>query len=133
MKTYIYTPDLSKVTVHKTQEEQDLILWCSGHPDFLIPDFNPKLEDIWTSFMTWYEREMLNGDQIFDQNGGEVRNSAIIDPTTGLTKCIYVAEMQPLDTGKEYDFREFKVHVEGYVVDDGDQAYFAATKVDIEE
>ena len=130
MKTYTYNPDLSNVNVLKTQKEQNDNFWISGHPDFLIPDFNEELEDIWTSFMTWYEREILDGNEIYDQNGGEVVESKITDSNTGLTACKYVAEIQPFEVdGKDYEFKECDVYVEGYVVQKNERTYFAATKV----
>lgn len=129
MRTYIYTPDLSKVRVVKDVKEQRNF-FGKGHPQFLIPDFCKELQDIWTSFMEYYEREFLSGEEIYDQNGGEVDTEKIIDSATGLTRCKYTAWFQPTDDADPDG--EFEVLIEGYVVvSDEPDYYFFATKVEV--
>lgn len=130
MKTFNYNPNLSNLTILKTEDEQFDKFFYQGHPLFLIPDFNPDLEDIWLSFLDYLEKSI--GKPIYDQDGGEVTSKTILDSNTGLTKCIY--EAYGINFDKDDDPVDIIVEIEGYVVHDsnninGIDYYFVATKV----
>ncbi len=127
MRTHIYTPDLSGKRIIVDDQEQFDKFWSSGHPEFMVPDFNASMpEDIWTGFLTYLDN--MNSGEIWDQNGGEVYHKEVVDPSTGLTRCKYVAYVT-LREGEEE--RQIEVEVHGYVVE-GDRVYFLATRVDID-
>ncbi len=96
--------------------------------DFLIPDFCDEPSDIWLSFIDFIEKEI--GDELWDQNGGEVESKGIMSPD-GLTKCVYTAyDIQKTEDSEE---ENFDVEVTGYVVENTstEEVYFVATKVKI--
>lgn len=123
MKTLTYKPDLSKGIILKTNNEQHNF-FSLGHPCFLIPDFSNDKCDIWFSFMDYLEK--INGEEIYDQDGGEIVSHEIINFATGLTKCKYIAYVQLRD---DKPFEDIEVEIEGYVIARGGELYFAATKV----
>jgi hypothetical protein len=126
-----YTPDLTGLTVLKTKEEQYKSFFYKGHPEFLIPDFSPTcpLQDIWTGYLDFLDGKSENGE-VYDQDGGEITTSniAILDPNTGLTRCIY--EAYGIVLNEDDEPTDIEVEIEGYVVTDStDNTYFVATKV----
>lgn len=125
MKEIKYSPNLNNLKVIKTQKDQFDSFFYSGHPNFLIPDFCSEPSDIWISYLDYVESE--SGDEIYDQDGGEVSNTKIIDPNTGLTSCVYTAQIQ-LD--EDSDYEERVVEIEGYVVQNANgDVYFTATNI----
>ena len=133
MKTFEYNVDLTNKTVLKTDEEQFDKLFYSGHPAFLIPDFQPYNEDIWLSFMDYLERE--KDVAIYDQDGGEISGQKVIDTITGLTKCNYEAYDIVMDV-KTFPNEpiSYVLDIEGYVILENQyDAYFLTTKVTINE
>jgi hypothetical protein len=128
-KKFTYTPNLTGLNIIKNETEQHEKFFCNGHPDFLIPDFCEDPSDIWLSFLDFLEKEI--GDELWDQNGGEVQSEGVISPD-GLTKCVYSAyDIQK--TEDEEDLENFDVEVTGYVVENPstEEIYFVATKVKI--
>jgi hypothetical protein len=82
-----YNPTITE-RVLKTEEEQFDKFFYQGHPLFLIPDFNQYPEDIWTSYMSFLEKN--HSCEIYDQDGGDVHSVEIIDVNTGINKmCLY--------------------------------------------
>lgn len=122
MKTY--KPNLTGLTVITDPNKQHQLFFCDGHPKFLIPDFNSEPTDIWISYEDYIEK--TNGT-IYDQNGGEIISNKIIG-SDGLTSVDYVLYDISLESDPD-DYREYKITIEGYVVDDNGNVYFAATKV----
>ena len=131
MRKYTNTPDLSNLTVIKGFKEQKEKFWYKGHPEFDIPDFNDQCpEDIWTGFLSYLDKISPDGE-VCDQNGGNCDNIQVVDPTTGLTKCRYVAE--GIQLSEDADPKDINVYVEGYVVSgEGGATHFAATKVEVD-
>ncbi len=122
-----YEVNLEGSSIIKTKDEQFNSFFYSGHPYFLIPDFNSKPEDIWLSFMEYLES--LSGEELYDQDGGEVEEYSIIDAETGLTKCKYVA--LGIQENEDDDLHDYEVDMLGYVVTKEDNTYFIATEVNI--
>lgn len=129
MKTiFKYTPDLSGKTILKTAAEQYDLFFKYGHPLFLIPDFSEDKVDIWLSFLDYIEKQI--GQEVQDQDGGEIMEENIIDIETGLTECKYVAyniitNNPPVN---------YTVQIKGYIVctkeeESFEDVYFAATEV----
>ena len=129
MKTLEYTVDLTDKIVVKTEEEQFDKFFYSGHTAFLIPDFCDQEEDIWLSFMEYLENNHNNGEELYDQDGGEITSKKVINETTGLTKCTYEAYGIVLNEGD--DETDYKLDIEGYIIEDGLDYYFLATKVSL--
>jgi hypothetical protein len=128
--SYNYIPNLTGLTVIKTLPEQEKAFWYQGHPGFLIPDFNAESEeDIWIGFLNYLETVILNGNELYDQNGGDCQDITLLDPATGLTKCRYIATGIILREGDSE--QDINVDVEGYVVSNSTYAYFVATRVDV--
>ncbi len=129
-----YTPNLSGLVIIKTQELQRQMFFFDGHPEFLIPDFNVVDAkyggidkcDIWLSFQDYLEKK--KGEDVWDQDGGEVIDDKVIDANTGLTKCKYIAYGISFQSDED-NYKDYEVEIEGYVVSDGSETYFAATKV----
>lgn len=125
MNQFNYDPAITGRII-KTKEEQFDKFFYQGHPLFLISDFNQYPEDIWLSYMEFLEKN--HSCEIHDQDGGEVHSVEIINPTTGLTKCIYTAYGVSLDENDEP--QDIDVEIEGYVVEESEYDYvFVATKV----
>lgn len=124
-KTFTYTPDLTGLNVIKTEDEQNDKFFYSGHPYFLIPDFDTEKADIWLSFLDFLDREI---GETWDQNGGEIEEHEIIAPD-GLTKCTYVA--YEIQATEDSELENWNVDITGYVVEDGEEVYFLATEVKI--
>ena len=121
-----YTPDLSKYTILKTDEEQFEEFFISGHPNFLIPDFTPDIMDIDLGFLMYFEKTY---GEPYDSDGSEVYEYGIVDEETGLTECKFVGKDYQLS--KDYEAEDYEVEIEGYVVRDEqeDVVFFLATKV----
>lgn len=124
MNLFNYKVNLIGLNVLKTDVEQTDLFFYQGHPEFLIPEFSPNLEDIWISFLNYLEK--IHG-KITDQNGGEIISYEILDKDTGLTQCKYVAYDIQIDD--KSDMTDIPVKIEGYVVKDKDRVYFLTTKV----
>lgn len=130
MNQFNYTPNLSGLTIIKTKDEQFDKFFYQGHPKFLIPDFNGKSSgqgpvDMWLLYLDYLED---NFDcPVYDQDGGEVTSIQIIDPNTGLTKCVW--EAWGISFSEDDEPQDFQVEVEGYVAEDKGEVYFLATKV----
>ena len=127
-KKFTYTPNLTGLTIIKNEKEQHEKFFQDGHPYFLIPDFSDEPSDIWLSFLDFLEKEI--GDELWDQNGGEVQSEGVISPD-GLTKCVYTA--YGIQKTEDSDEEDFDVEVTGYVVESTstEEVYFVATKVKI--
>lgn len=128
MTEFNYIPDLKGLKIIKTKEEQFDKFFYKGHPNFLIPDFskNCPLQDIWTGFLEYIENVI--GHTIDDQDGGEVTFKEI-KSEDGLTYCEYEAYGILIDEDSES--KDIKIGIEGYVVEDDNDAHFIATKVNI--
>jgi hypothetical protein len=130
MREFKYNPTITG-KILKTKEEQFDSFFYQGHPLFLIPDFNPNPEDIWLSYMDFLETEYSGSPneklELYDQDGGEVHSIQILDPATGLTKCTYTAYGIVFD--EDDDPQDIDVEIEGYVIEDGFDHFFVATKV----
>ena len=127
-KKFTYEPNLTGLNIIKDANEQHEKFFYSGHPYFLIPDFCDEPNDIWLSFLDFLEKEI--GDELWDQNGGEVQSEGVISPD-GLTKCVYSAyDIQKTEDSEE---ESFDIEVTGYVVENPstEEVYFVATKVKI--
>jgi hypothetical protein len=77
-----YNIDISKYKVIKDKDEQFNMLFYSGHPLFLIPDFSEYPEDIHLGILDYLEK--INQKPVYDQDGGEVESHTIIEDS-GLT------------------------------------------------
>lgn len=123
-----YTPLITGKVI-KTKEEQFDKFFYQGHPLFLIPDFNSNPEDIWLSYMDFLEKN--HSCDIYDQDGGEITSYDIIDPNTGLTKCIYTA--YGIQLGESDEPQDVEVEIEGYIEEVPQGSFseyiFVATKV----
>lgn len=123
MKQLNYTPDLTGLTILKTEDEQFENFFYSGHPNFMIPDFCEEPADIWISYLDHIER--LIGRGIYCDDGGEVISRKIM--ADGLTSCVYEAYGVMIDEDSEPV--DLKLEIEGYVVGFDDEYHFAVTKV----
>ncbi|HWY36543.1 MAG TPA: hypothetical protein VNX68_18010 [Nitrosopumilaceae archaeon] len=124
MTTFNYVPNLNGLRIINTEEEQLSSFFQHGHPEFLIPDFNPEKLDIWISYLDFLEAN--KGIEIYDQDGGEIISNEIIDET-GLTKCVYKASIQ---ISEDSELEDINVDMEGYVVQSNDgSVYFTPTQV----
>jgi hypothetical protein len=99
-----------------------------GQPEFLIPDFSNCKEDIWDSYLEYLEKDL--GREIWDQDGGEIIEYQVIDEETGLTKVNYTS--YGIMTDEDSECEDHDIDIEGYVIQDGKQTYFLATKVEID-
>lgn len=124
MTRFNYNVNLQGLRVLKTNEEQQKLFFYKGHPEFLIPDFGPNVEDIWTSFLNYLEN--VHGD-IYDQDGGEITSHSVVDESSGLTQCEYVANGIQIDENS--DIVDMSVKVEGYVVEANGNTHFLTTRV----
>jgi hypothetical protein len=125
-----YTANLGGLTVTKTDTEQNNNFFYSGHPEFLIPDFNAEPCDIWLSFLDYLEAQL--GEEVYDQNGGEVESHKVTNPETGLTICRYVAS--EIQANEDSEFTDYTLMIVGYVVTNTEgRTYFLATEVNINE
>jgi hypothetical protein len=122
MKTY--TPNLTGLTIISNPQKQNELFFFDGHPKFLIPDFNAEPTDIWISYEDYIDKRF---GKIYDQNGGEILSHKIINQN-GLTLVEYVLYDISLESNPD-DYKEYNITIEGYVVDDGNDVYFLATKV----
>ena len=125
-KKFTYEPNLTGLNIIKDAKEQHESFFCDGHPYFLIPDFSDEPSDIWLSFIDFLEKEI--GDEIWDQNGGEVHSECVISPD-GLTTCVYSAyDIQK--TENEEDLENFDIEVTGYVVENTstEEIYFVTNR-----
>ena len=123
MKTY--KPNLTGLTIITDPIQQHRLFFSDGHPKFLIPDFNLDPTDIWISYEDYIEKTI---EKIYDQNGGEVVSSRIIDPS-GLTSVEYTLYDISLESNPD-NYKEYNITIEGYVVTDNNDNYFIATKID---
>lgn len=128
MRKFEYTVDLNGLTVVKTKDEQYKNFFYSGHPCFLIPDFGYDTpQDIWIIFIDFLEK--IRGEDIYNQDGGEIESYTIVNEETGLTKCKYTAYDIVFNEDDDESV-DIEVDIEGYVVTDKDDlTYFLATKV----
>lgn len=131
MKQFQYSADLTNLTVFKTDKEQHDEFFYKGHPQFLIPDFEPEcpLQDIYTSYCAYLDRKSSCEDGECYDDGGEITSHNVIDTQTGLTKCVYEAYGVMLSDDDEPI--DISVEIEGYVVckNEDEGTYFIATKV----
>lgn len=127
MNEFEYKVDITGKNVIKTDKEQFDKFFYSGHPIFLIPDFSTHKEDICLSFIYYLEKK--NGKGLYDQDGGEITSHQVIDPLTGLTKCTY--EAYSIMLTEDHDETDYNVDIEGYVIEEGSDTFFLATKVKI--
>lgn len=128
MKKFEYSIDPSAFKVIKDVDGQFDKFFYKGHPEFLIPDFSEFKEDIWTSYLDYLEKQL--GKEVWDQDGGEITDNQIIDKKTGLTKVTYTAYGIMID--EDSDCEDHDIDIEGYVIQDGKETYFLATKVEID-
>jgi hypothetical protein len=125
-----YSPCLGGLDVIKNEKEQFDEFFYSGHPYFLIPDFNRNKDDIWLSFMDYYEKE--KNIDLYDQNGGEIIEHKVIDSVSGLTECKY--QSYGFIEDKDSDEFDCLLTIQGYVIKDEENGnYFLATSVKIQE
>lgn len=97
-----------------------------GHPEFLIPDFDPNPVDIWISFMNYLER--TSNKEIYDQDGGEISSHSLLD-TNGLVECVY--EAYGINFDEDEDPLDYQLAIRGYIIDDSEKTYFLAESVEI--
>jgi hypothetical protein len=127
MKRFIYPKPSSNLTVIKTDSEQDEHFFYKGHPEFLIPDFDADIQDIFSSFLDYLEANYCKGKELYNQNGGEIVFHQVIDTSTGLTSCKYTAYgIQLTNRSKPIDI---EVYIVGYVILDNADTYFHAVEV----
>jgi hypothetical protein len=127
-KFFEYNVDLSTLEVIKDVDRQFDKFFYKGHPEFLIPDFSEYKDDIWTSYLDYLEKDL--GKEVWDQDGGEITDNQIIDENTGLTKVTYTSYGIMVDEDSECE--DHDIEMEGYVIQDGKETYFLATKVEID-
>jgi len=127
MKEINYTPSLTGLTIVTDPDRQRDLVFGNGHPNFLIPDFDPEPTDIWLSYEDYIEKTK---GTIYDQNGGEVLSYTPIG-NSGLMKVEYVLYDISLESDPN-NYQEYNLTIEGYVID-GDvlqsTGYFLATKI----
>lgn len=125
MNVFNYNVDLTGLNIVMTNDEQNQLFFVHGHPQFLIPDFFGSPGDIWTTYLDYLERKW--DCEVYDQDGGEVTMHEIINTNTGLTKCTYQA--YGICMYEDSEPTDFIVDIEGYIIREGQSAYFLATKV----
>ena len=124
-KTLNYQPNLNSLDIIKDEISQHREFFISGHPHFLIPDFNSGLAEIWISFLDYLEKE--KDQEVYDQDGGEITSHRIINSQTGLTSCKYTA--YGITFNEDDEPQDYDLDIEGYVVRDRG-THFVATKVE---
>lgn len=124
MKQMNYTPNLTGLTIITDPNAQHSLFFCHGHPKFLIPDFNAEPTDIWLSYEDYLEKTY---GPIYDQNGGEIVSHSPIG-NGGLMKVEYILDDISFESDED-TYKQFHLTIEGYVIQDGNEAYFLATKI----
>jgi hypothetical protein len=128
MKDFQYQPNLTGLIVIEDEQKQFDDFFYSGHPQFLIPNFSEHKKDIWLSFLSYLEKEYNEGEEVYDQDGGELSEQTIINKETGLTKCKYTA--YGIQLKEEDEPRDIEVEIHGFVVlNQFGESYFIATKI----
>lgn len=126
MAEFNYRPDLSDMKIIKTDVEQHNKFFYKGHPEFLIPEFSNESDDIWIIYGDYLKR--VKESEIYDEDGGEITYHKVINKSTGLTECIYTA--YGINFQKDGYMMDYKVKMEGYVVEKNEKTYFVTTYVD---
>ena len=122
--TKIYNSPMDGLTIIKSSDKKYENFFRDGHPKFLIPDFDDQPTDIWISYQDYIERTK---GAIYDQNGGEIEDKQIIG-NDGLTSVDYVLFELSLESDPD-DYKEYRIKIEGYVVEKNDEVFFLATKL----
>ncbi len=122
-KVLTYNSDLSRLTIVKDKQLQYDLVFSSGHPRFLIPDFNDSPVDIWLSYEDYIEK---THGIIYEQDGGEIQSYKMINES-GLMLVKYTLYDISLESDEE-SYKDYNIEIEGYVIKE-DNGYFLATKV----
>lgn len=120
---------MTSLTILKSEDKDFKEFFRDGHPNFLIPDFDPKPSDIWITYLDYRAKQL--GHEVWDQDGGEVENVEVLNLQTGLTRCTYAPWVVDNQEDDE-DFKEKEIDITGFVVrNEQGEVYFLAHTVEM--